>query len=449
MTRTQDAIFISYATEDNELALWLARRLTSIGYKVWCDQFKLLGGEPYPADIDDAIRNGTFRLLALVSHSSNLKPNPTKERTLGLKLGAERGIKDFVIPLRVDDISSTELNWMVSDITFIDFNNGWRDGFHKLLKKLSTINAPKPVQNGMQLTAEEFIHDESLSATNELLYSNCLRFLKIPEHLQQFQTGEPLTEHELKITEERWPCYPIDDYSVVSFQDPPGSIKEALKITKSSSIEWKKTDLLNNIPVRNIVKNLLVNTLRFKCLEKGLKLNDGGDLYFPKGLLDKDTINYLGYEGNKTHVQVFGERTYKGFDRETLGFVSRKFFYHLSPVFKIRDFSDDELRITLGVRLYIVEPGFELTIRSMNSRRKKVCKFWFNHEWFNRHLAILSFLSEGSDKITAGNSNAEIILSTKMDEFTIPVGINETVLEEEDESTEEDESLEEGDDDDH
>ncbi len=59
-----DHLFISYATEDGELAEWLTLRLTTEGYKAWCDRVKLLGGESYPRDIDKAIKTQTFRMLA-------------------------------------------------------------------------------------------------------------------------------------------------------------------------------------------------------------------------------------------------------------------------------------------------------------------------------------------------------------------------------------------------
>ncbi|MGD0856653.1 MAG: toll/interleukin-1 receptor domain-containing protein, partial [Dehalococcoidia bacterium] len=76
MQPTADHLFISYATEDGELAEWLTLRLTAAGYKVWCDRVKLLGGESYPRDIDKAIKTQTFRMLALISKSSLTKENP-------------------------------------------------------------------------------------------------------------------------------------------------------------------------------------------------------------------------------------------------------------------------------------------------------------------------------------------------------------------------------------
>ena len=133
--KNRDHLFISYASEDYELAEWLTLKLTNEGYKVWCDRFQLLGGESYPKDIDDAIKNKTFRMIALLSHNSINKPNPVKERTMALNIGRERGI-DFLIPLNVDGLSSTELDWMTNDIVYIPFNESWAEGLRRLLKKL-------------------------------------------------------------------------------------------------------------------------------------------------------------------------------------------------------------------------------------------------------------------------------------------------------------------------
>lgn len=57
-------IFISHALpEDNEFTRWLALRLAREGYPVWCDLTKLLGGEDFWSDIEDAIRNRTTKFL--------------------------------------------------------------------------------------------------------------------------------------------------------------------------------------------------------------------------------------------------------------------------------------------------------------------------------------------------------------------------------------------------
>src|SRR5436190_22316809 len=85
-------LFISYAVEDVKLAVWLARKLAGRGHPVWFDQMKMLGGEPWPQTIDDAIKNRTFRMLALISADSIRKPKPTGERTMAQRIAEQRKI---------------------------------------------------------------------------------------------------------------------------------------------------------------------------------------------------------------------------------------------------------------------------------------------------------------------------------------------------------------------
>ncbi len=137
-------IFISYAWEDRVVADWLTLRLTAAGYRVWCDRFKMLGGERFPEQIDHAIKHQTFRMLGLLSRHSLHKPNPVNERTLALAIARERDI-DFYIPLALEELKATDLNWMISSITFIPFTE-WADGLQRVLKKLSSLGAPRPLR---------------------------------------------------------------------------------------------------------------------------------------------------------------------------------------------------------------------------------------------------------------------------------------------------------------
>ena len=92
MKQARDHIFISYATEQSALCDWLARRLAAEGYAIWCDRQKLLGGENWPNDIDVAINERTFRMLALLSRASMNKPNPQGEWLKGIAIGKKLDI---------------------------------------------------------------------------------------------------------------------------------------------------------------------------------------------------------------------------------------------------------------------------------------------------------------------------------------------------------------------
>ena len=61
-------LFLSHATpEDNGFARWLALQLANEGYPVWCDLTKLLGGEDFWKDIQEAIREDSIRFLFVLS----------------------------------------------------------------------------------------------------------------------------------------------------------------------------------------------------------------------------------------------------------------------------------------------------------------------------------------------------------------------------------------------
>ena len=67
-------VFVSHVTpQDNDFVLWLCARLASAGYEVWSDVTKLIGGEVFWRDIEDAIRNHTAKFLSVLTPSA---PHP-------------------------------------------------------------------------------------------------------------------------------------------------------------------------------------------------------------------------------------------------------------------------------------------------------------------------------------------------------------------------------------
>ena len=95
------------------------------------------------------------------------------------------------------------------------------------------------------------------------------------------------------------------------------------------------------------------------------------------------------------------------------------------------------LRVVLGVHFTDLT-GYPLAPKSILSRRKALCKNWWNHAWLSRLIAVMSWLSDGQGSFT--------ILATSDGDFQIEAnplfldascGIDEAALkpiEEEDES---------------
>ena len=80
---TRQSIFISHATpQDNGFVRWLGARLELAGYSVWHDLGRLKGGDYFWPKIEGAIRNESFRFLAVVSKVSVEKQGVKDEWSL-------------------------------------------------------------------------------------------------------------------------------------------------------------------------------------------------------------------------------------------------------------------------------------------------------------------------------------------------------------------------------
>jgi hypothetical protein len=148
-------------------------------------------------------------------------------------------------------------------------------------------------------------------------------------------------------------------------------------------------------------------------------------VYFPAGLLPNDKLVFSGYEHRPTWLLATGERTYR-----RRGEVER-YRYHLSPRLRMRRDIAPDFVLQIAPGLYLTDlQGNELPARTRNSRRKQLCRSWWNHEWLNRHLAIVSFLADGKEAITFGEAPEEqTILAAKLNSGAVPIGIDETALE--------------------
>ena len=101
VTEARDTLLLSHANpEDSEFSLWLALQLANEGYRVWCDLTKLLGGEMFWDDIEEAIKTLAVKVLHVLSRTSNPKDGPLKELHFAQGVAKTEKLKDFVIPLR-------------------------------------------------------------------------------------------------------------------------------------------------------------------------------------------------------------------------------------------------------------------------------------------------------------------------------------------------------------
>jgi hypothetical protein len=410
---------VSYAWEDGALAEWLTLKLTAEGYRVWCDRFKILGGERWPDDIDAAIRDDTFRMLHLVSKFSLHKPNPKKERELALQLEGERG--EILIPLNVDGTKPTELPWRIVDVAYIPFQD-WGAGLNQLLKKLNSINAPRPLGNtGREIAGSAFLIRSPVTERDENLFSNIFPFTSIPKVIRSFRFSQELTWRELSDLHAKWAFHNKGGRDTVAFTPPPASLRNIFPIEEVAKKEWQEGSMIEGILAEHLVMELLSKSLEVHCRKRGLV----GDpsrrgFYFPMGLLRRNTISFESYLGKRSWVLACGYRTFRG----------GKYRYHLCPWFHLRHELGSHFVAQLRIRVHLTDlRGVALEERSAVARRKNIGSAWWNAQWLSRQFAVMSFLMEGETEIKIGEDpESQVILDTRPIGGSLNRGIDEDLL---------------------
>lgn len=184
---------------------------------------------------------------------------------------------------------------------------------------------------------------------------------------------------------------------------------------------WQEGETVEGILAKHIVSELLGKSLELHCRIRGLVRDPGGrGFYFPFGLLPKNTLVFEGYRGRQSRVLVFGSRTFGG----------RKYRYHLGPWFRVRHDPGSGFVAQLRLRVHLAdERGGAFERRAAVARRKKIGSAWWNGQWLNRQLAVMSFLADGQREIRVGEDpESQVVLATSPASASVGRGIDEALL---------------------
>ena len=419
MKQERDHIFISYATEQSALCDWLARRLAAEGYAIWCDRQKLLGGENWINDINVAIDERTFRMVALLSRESLRKPNPQGEWQKGFALGKKLGIEDFVIPLNTDGLRPDEITWNLQPINYIPFTPSWAKGLTILLKKLESIDAPRVLNDGPRVAIESIVASSAVRDEPEDLLSNCFEVVQTPRYIRKYEVETDLSIGERRALRIEWACRDVSPRHMFAFDDPPTTVNENRCFQCIEQISWRDTKLVDGIDTRHLVVSLIYKCLNLLLRDKGMKYSvitkhrknrkNMEQWYIPQGFLDKDRVSFTFPSGKKSWFNGVGERTYPTRDG---GEVYR---YHLSPSFSVLRGQTDPFVLFLRNRVYLTDnKGRPLEGLKITSRRKHLCKGWFNYEWGARTLGIVQLLADEDMYVRFGPDGEQQLVISAM-----------------------------------
>lgn len=388
-------LFISYASEDRTFAEWLARKLASAGYAVWLDTLKMLGGEPWPQRIEDALHVKSGRMLALMSASSVDKDNPRKERTAGLQIGKERGIDDFVIPLRLDE---SKWNWTMGDLASVPFHKGWAAGWRQLLKKLDQIDFPRTLSDGAVLAQQSMEPENLVLQEPETLRLNAIRADITQPVLRVFSLPN-IGDDATKALKQTWACYTVGD-KAIALAPPLSGVPEGIKPTPAQHL-WSAGGAVLGVSITSIMPALVRTTMwarlqRLGCVAHPKKPSV---FYLPETFNETGKLPFTDLEGKRhTHKIRRYNTIRKGTEKE-------KVFFHFAFRCDLAKGLDAGFYIQLVPTIMLFDAtGSPIVDDRVNRLRRKITRGYYNAEWRDRYLAaeqlLLSTQATATDGIT-------------------------------------------------
>jgi hypothetical protein len=422
---SRDTIVVSHANpEDNAFALWLSLKLTSVGYRVWSDVTNLRGGEDFWRDIEPVIRDRSAKLIYVLSRSSNHKEGALRELRVADAVRKLHGLKDFVIPLRIDDLPHHEINIEIGRLNVIE-SGSWAVGLKQLVDKLAEDGVPRPLTEGPALVRQwwdrEFAADGSVSETPEVHYSNWFP-VELPDRIfrhsvQGLIEGEPHWSFPA-----RWHNLQLVTFApAVDVQPGLGTLRidrtEELDMATFVSSESALRQEHRNI-VTQLVTESWEQTLRSRELKSFDMANGRQAFYFDRESLPDSDVEFLSIAGKRTFRGLMGYKTRKNGSRRIWHFaVSARPALHPRPLLQLRAhvlFSDDGKTIWSSAD-------------AMHRARRSQCKAWWNDDWRDRLLATMAWLAgqQPAIRLALSGSTEFATVNPRPIEFVSPVTLTE------------------------
>lgn len=402
----RNMIFVSHANpEENEFARWLTLQLANEGFPVWCDQTKLLGGEKFWEDIEDAIKNRTVKFLFVLTRAANEKRGTRDE--LDCAIGVEKKhseIPDFIIPLKLDDLPYDDVFISIRRLNHIDFRSSWATGLAKLLEKLAKDETPNDSHFNPDAVSTWWRSQVDFSAEQGLVekpdehLSNWFPVSGLPKNLLRHSvTRRGTGKIDFDAARFSYPAVNDTDLSFLTFAEAKHFAEQ---LPRAHIIENTAKVSLQTIHERTAPRGypgLLSHILRIAWerrmdaspMEPHEMSSRAKCFYFRQNTIKDDRLYFEGVEQKRAYRDVVGYATKLGKKRYWHYGINAK--PSLSPEiqFVVKGhvlFSDDGARI------------WESKEKLAKARRNQ-CKNWWNDEWRDRMLAVMTYLADDKGNI--------------------------------------------------
>jgi TIR domain-containing protein len=401
----RNMVFVSHANpEDNEFALWLSLQLAREGYPVWCDLAKLLGGEDFWRDAEAAIRERTAKFLYVLSRTSNDKEGPLGELQIAKNVQRDDGLRDFVIPVLIDDLPPRLANIRLANINLIPFRDGWAPALAQLFKKLEEDNVPKDTRFSPAAVAqwwrEQYRPDAGVRREPEPLMSNWLRvtapLLLYFHELSRSGVGSLTVPDDLPYPAMQHEQYLVAFAPAESFA---GRLGPGLAISSSRVWPVAATERTDSHPpwtprqerdgLTLLLRQAWQHLLRVRGLPTYTFANGAVAFYFRKEMVPNDEIRFVGVNGSPATRAILGYRTIKGPDGAVRGL--RYWHFALQAKSIVAPF----LGFAMKPHVLFSSDGWSIweSKDRLHRARRSQCRNWWNDTWRDRLLAAIHWLA--------------------------------------------------------
>ena len=426
----RELIFISHANpEDNDFALWLSMKLRAAGYRTWVDFEDLRGGEIFWDKIEQIIRNECGKFIFVQTETSLSKNNVLNELDLALSVERRRAMKDFVVPLRIDESPFDKTYMALRRRLVIDCAPDWKRGLLQLLRKLEDDNIPHNVSTDSVYRGQrESEHGETgliISRLDKHL-SNWYEFVAFPKSISWREGAEESDgiDSSFAVTD----CNRVYFFSS-TIDNGTKSNTETKSLTISRFLEGRDGDS-KFIPRRDayrVLTGLIRKAWERRMVQLGLKpyrmSRYKAAWFWPDGQLSERKVKF---------VDVFGE----DHSRVLIGRSEKyRVYWH---------FAVEAQPEVSTIRRMVFRPHVVFTVDGrtpvdsnavMHRLRRSFCKNWWNDRWrdllgaFAKSIATNEVieLSTGGEPITMDVFPVVFVspVSTNVVEASIEEGISE------------------------
>lgn len=416
----RDLVIVDHLPIDHAFAVWLFRRLSLMGYSVWCHGLAPLAGESADATVRALIHRRSACYLPVLSEAA------IQDVDLMGRVALATDDADRTIPCWLSNLENSTFAAPLRSLTPARFGGGWKQGLQHVTQQLENSGLARPLEDsaGQRVALKAYMTEPLLSAEAENVYSN--EFLvTVPAAVYSYKLRDRNTRLPDELSLQR--AFLRRGNRVLSFA-PDLTILQFTE-PNPTRYSWRDFEYRFGMNSEDLIKILVKRSLRVACARSGFRIcaeTESKLLY-----LDETKRQLHGYQhvdGRQTRVSLAGARSWRS------GLEKDRFRYQLAPIFSVR--IDEKGEIWTLLRLYVRltdMDGLLLPKHKIPSRRKLVTRNWWNKEWFQRILAIMQYIAgdnSGIDgEIVVGKGDSAVVARVRPLTFECPVGIDVEALE--------------------